>query len=67
MSRVHAHRSQSWWFSLTPEQKAAYLKKFPGTMFHTAPKLVVPNPVTGTIEAKARLITSKRISESHTG
>lgn len=41
-NRLKAHRSQDWYSRMTPEQRAAYLSKYPGTKFHHKTTLAVP-------------------------
>ena len=43
-SRLRAARSQDWYSRMTPEQRTAYLKKYPGTKFHDKTTLAVPDP-----------------------
>lgn len=38
-----AGRTQGWYHRLSPDEKAAYRKKWPGTRFHTTTKLVLPS------------------------
>ena len=41
-SRLKASRSQDWYSRMTAEQRAEYLKKYPGTKFHDKTTLAVP-------------------------
>lgn len=44
-SRLKARRSQDWYSRMSPEERTAYLKKFPGTKFHNKTTLAIPEPV----------------------
>jgi hypothetical protein len=41
-TRLKARRTQDWYSRMTPEQRTAYLKKYPGTKFHDKTTLAVP-------------------------
>ena len=41
-ARLKARRSQDWYSRMSPEERTAYLKKFPGTKFHDKTTLATP-------------------------
>jgi hypothetical protein len=42
-TRLKASRSQDWYSRMTAEQRAEYLKKYPGTKFHDKTTLATPD------------------------
>ncbi len=41
-TRLKARRTQDWYSRMTAEQRAEYLKKYPGTKFHDKTTLAMP-------------------------
>lgn len=42
-TRLKARRTQDWYSRMTAEQRAEYLKKYPGTKFHDKTTLAIPD------------------------
>lgn len=42
-ARLKARRTQDWYSRMSPEERTAYLKKYPGTKFHDKTTLAIPD------------------------